>query len=485
MIKINRLRFKLQRINHYPNILGFIGIVVLAASIRAFIVGRLPAALYWDSASYIDFAEYIVSHRTLPPLGIRSPGYPFFLILAGGVQLDLSQIVFIQQVMGVGSTCLIYLSVLRALRTWRWAFCCAALFTLSVDILFMEVTIYSETLITFFLCSLAYLLILGNSPSNERSIYWLIAGVVSSFLLITRPVMQLIPMMIVLCMVLMLVTERVGIYCLSKLGWKQVVIYMFVPALVWGSYGLFNLSESGFFRLALGRGFSLLNYVGHPQLYRRLPPELSHITSLYEKQALMNPGRSYFGWGEMLEPIIDAQRQMGFYYQDWDEAAFLVASRAILYNPTGYLRVWLPVFIEFNTSYFVWHGLFATPEVEQDLHNAQIVSYKYEIVRFLEKAWRIVQPLLSLLSLISESVICVIFLKRKIPRTSKYGALYIWAIFFVITLTSTAIEPSPGQARYRMPWQGLMLILAFITCHELHRFNSRATLSVGIKDKPQ
>jgi hypothetical protein len=276
---------------------------------------------------------------------------------------------------------------------------------------------------------------------------------------LTRPSLQLVPVAVVLCLggakLLKSIAAR------QALRWRYMVAFLFIPVLLIGGYGLYNASTTGFFRLALGQGFSMLNYVGHPEIYQNLPPQLARIKTLYEEYRIRHPGSGpVLGWGVMLEPTLEAQRQVGQYYRDWDQAALQVAQQAIVSNPSGYLGVWYDVVSEYLSSYIVWYGLLKNPDIAQTATNAQVSPSQYAIIRGLESIWGLIQPFLGLFTFLAPPLI-VLFSSQRAPRYSVQRLMItlLWASYAMSTLATTAIEPSPGQFRYRMPWQGVLLIL--------------------------
>lgn len=260
----------------------------------------------------------------------------------------------------------------------------------------MEATIYPESLVSFLLCLLAFLIVRGMRFPRRNRLIWLVAGFVCSLAALTRPSLQVIPLAVVASMLVARYAKSRHWITELAFDWKSVAAFSFLPALLLGGYGLFNTIESGYFRLALGRGFSLLNYVGHPELYTDLPPDLSHIQGAYLSAAESRPGNERLGWGVMLQPVLQARREAGEFHLDWDEAAFEVARAVIASNPIGYLRVWSRVGLVYLTSYSVSFGLFPTQEVRQNSAFAQIPMQRYRHVRFLETLWKSAQPIISL-----------------------------------------------------------------------------------------
>jgi hypothetical protein len=431
-----------------PMLAGLVVVAVLAITVRLLLLLGAEPALFWDSPSYIDYARQWVADGRLPPIGIRTPGYPLFLILLGDGARALKSVIVAQQVLGVLSACLLYLLVALLTRRVVFSLLVALLGLTLVDLLFMEVTIYAETLALLLVNLAAVLLVVGFQRAPTRAVPLFGSAAVWTAAALVRPVFALAAGVVVAGLWLA-VTRR-------RLSWRLALLVSLVPCLVLGGYAIYNSSTSGFVRLALGRGFSMLNYVGYPAIYQSLPPHLAHIRRAYQEEAVRT-GEAYLGWGRMLQPVLKAQQEHGGYHQDWDEAAARVALDAIRNNPRGYARIWGEVLRQYLSDYFVWYGLFTGPDIPQEQPAARIGGGLYAAVRLAEGFWKGVTAPLSAAALLLPPVV-VLDSRRRWEERCVIGML--WLIVVILALATTAVEPSSGQARYRMPLAMLHLGLA-------------------------
>jgi len=129
----------------------------------------------------------------------------------------------------------------------------------------------------------------------------------------------------------------------------------------------------------------------------------------------------------------------------------------VLANPTAYLREWRHVFSEFMSSYFVWFGLFRSNDTPQQCEQAQVSAPIYAAVRGLESIWRSSQPAWNYLALFGVPVFILFALRH--PHDPRHKMLFIMTTAFTLyALLNTAVEPSLGQARYRMPWTTIIIV---------------------------
>lgn len=419
-------------------------VFLFAVSVRIIFLHGTKPSIFWDTESYVAYATFLKDHLRPPGVGIRAMGYPLFLLIFGNLNLNI--IIIIQQLLGIASVVLLFL-IMDQLTANSWISAATAIFhSLSVDVLFMEVTIYSETLAIFLLLLTiyAYLRVMADSTRLNLSLL----GVSTTLLAITRAIFQvLIPLVAIFVLVPSL--KRRGLKQIMPLLW-----FLMIPTIAIGTYSTYNFLHDRHFRIAIGKAVSL-DYVGFPEIYLNLPQDMSYIRSIYEEKA-KESGQSYVGWGQALGALMDAQKKRGQPYEDWDESAFFIFKKAVYANPKGYLVQWSKAFRDYMRDYFVWYGLYRNNDLPGDSKNSQVSIPIYRCVRSIEKLFKFIQPVLSYLALFS-LILALIF--RRSREVSDISVLLVSLMFVSITLLNTSLEPSLGQARYRMVWQGIIIML--------------------------
>ena len=420
-------------------------VFLFAASIRLIFLHGTRPSIFWETDSYVSYATFLKDHLRPPGVGTRAIGYPLFLLIFGN--LNFNVIIIIQQLLGLTSGVILF-SIMDQLTANSWISAATAIFySLSVDVLFMEVTIYSETLSTFLLLLAIYAYLRATASPTKLNLSLL--GLNIAFLAITRPIFQaLIPLMAIFVLVPGL--KRRGLKGIIPVLW-----FLMIPAIVMGTYSTYNFLHDRHFRIAIGRGFSSLDYLGFPEIYRNLPEDMSYIRDIYEEKA-KESGQAYVGWGQALNPLLDAQKKRGQPYRDWDEAAFFIFKKAVWANPKGYLAVWSRAFIEYMGDYVVWYGLYRNNDLPSDSKHSQVSIPIYRCVRSIENMFKLIQPVLSYVALFSLVLTLIFRGSGEIPYVS---ILLISLMFVSMSLLNTALEPYIGQARYRMVWQGIIILL--------------------------
>jgi hypothetical protein len=431
---------------------GVLAVVLLGVLARVWLLGDAVPALFWDSQSYIDYAADTVARRTLPPIGIRAPGYPLFLLASGGAPPDLHRVIRIQQTLGVVTCVLVFLCLKVLGRATLTAMIGCLLLTSLVDLLFMEVTIYSETLATFLATASLFGCVVGMKHpggSTPRGVALLLAGLLAGMASFVRPSLVVLVGAVPLGMLVAVAACRN-----TAVAARDVAAWLLLSVLLLGGWAAWNQAHGYGFRLALGRGFSLLNYTGRPEIYSRLPEHMQDVTALYRELAAEHRTENV-GWGLALGPALALMTAKGEDTSDWDRAAHAFAMRAIIEQPAGYLRVWWRVLAEYLTDYFVWFGLLQNERVVQEGPASQVGETQYRVVRGAERAWKFGFFFLTLATL---------GLPLWLARRSRDGTaavlLVLWTVFVSYSIATTLAEPSRGQHRYRMPLEPTMIVVA-------------------------
>ncbi|KJR40324.1 hypothetical protein MCHI_003749 [Candidatus Magnetoovum chiemensis] len=382
---------------------------------------------------------------------MRTFGYPVFIIISSFGTMNLYLTVLFQQALGILSTVTLYLISKEILSNKRLSFIVALMFTLSVDILFMEVTIYAETLTIFLLMLSAYFLILALKRQSYT--LWIITGIFCTLTTVTKPVFQvLIPLI------------SMFILCRNR-RFSTLAAYAIIPVIVLFTYSCYNYRMDNHFRMAIGSGFSSLNYVGHPEIYETLPTDMEYIKKIYLNHKEDLKEFRFVYWSNVVNEIMEAKKSSGVKYIDSDDESFSIFIAAVKNNPYGYFNVWLRVIKEYLTDFVVYYGLFPNYSSAANVNNVQISLFKYNIVSSLEKLYKIIQPFLSWLAILSGIVF--ITARRKLTAFAFSSSMAIYLMFMTYTLLSTAIESAVGQMRYRMPWQGIIIFLAFASIYTI------------------
>jgi hypothetical protein len=427
-------------------------VAALSAVACAVVARRCGVGLYWDTPSYLEGALKLTVGR-FPSIRLRLPGYPTFLALAGGRELDLARVVVAQCGLWVASNLLVF-AVIRLLGGSLVAALAGALAAATfVDLLFMSFAIYSEPLALFAVDAAAVATVLALRPGPRQPAWTWAAALLWLGATLVRPIF-VVPTAIFFVSALV-AASRTGAPARGTLRPAAAVAAVLL-AICAG-----NKAWSGTFHLTLGNGLSLLNYVGHPQIYERLPESLAPVRSVYA--ALATPDRAPIGFWRAQDALLDALGVADRRIASVERAARDTALACVRAVPTGYLEVWRDALAEYFSQYELFFGWVpglgdATPWWPEG-------TWPHRAARAAERLWRGGIAALALASFAAPALALALRAasaraRAAIPGRDAWALATLSAVLLATALASTAIEPWQGQMRYRMPVEHLHLAVA-------------------------
>jgi len=126
-----------------------------------------------DTQSYVDLAEMISKLDLSDFDGLRTPGYPFIILLSG---LNLKVVVLVQMIMGVFISYLIATTVYKFTNNTVLSLVASCLYSLFIPFLFYEMAILSETTAAFFI--LLSFVLFANIDNNQSRILPKMVGII-------------------------------------------------------------------------------------------------------------------------------------------------------------------------------------------------------------------------------------------------------------------------------------------------------------------
>ncbi|ACL64842.1 conserved hypothetical protein [Anaeromyxobacter dehalogenans 2CP-1] len=434
-----------------------VGLLVAGALEAWAMLGGLEPARFWDTPSYLHDAVHL-ARGEVPPLGLRMPGYPAFVALVGGRALDLAQVAGAQAALWIASVVLAY-ALVRRLTGGLAAALAAGLAALSfVDLLFMAVTIYSETLCLALVCAAALATAAAFTGRTRGAVAG--AGLLWAAAALVRPIF-LASAGVYLLAALVLALRRALSRRDVALAWAGVAGVVLAMASL-------NLARAGRLEFSPGAGLSLLNHVGHPAVYRHLPPDQARIREVYERLAA-EQGREWIGWWRAVGPLAqvvapgEAEAAGRLEVTAAEPVAERVALRAIAAVPGGYLRVWAGAAEQLLGRFALQLGWSARPDGPPQWPPG---TWQHRAARAAEAAWQVGMPWLSAGALLLPPLALWLRARRRRrhrredaagPAGAGAALATLWAIALVNAILSPALEPWAGQMRYRFPIQHLLL----------------------------
>ena len=459
--QVNRLR-----IRHF-----FLFLILLAgisAAIRIYFTYACEPAFFWDTDSYLIYArEWLRQPGYFLSPKFRSFGYPLFLILTGGAKIDPWRVMRAQQVLGVAAIMALYVSVYLLTRKAKFAFAIGVIASTFPDLIFMELTIYSELPALFVAILVCCLFILIIFHSRRRMAITVIFSLLLCYLVFIRPVVQFaLPVFFIsfACGALMRIIR-----------WRHWAVYTLIVLVCVGGYGGVGLWKHGRFRLVSNSYLNLLNWVGAPPMFTNLPPDMASIRRVFMELAaekkidLKNwkyENGTSLAWYDTIKPLAEVAYREGRSI-DYDDVAKNVAIRAIRALPGVYLSIWTNVAWEYLTQCSTFYGLWKTHQPPLTPANSQVGPLRYHQAKELELFWTLSMGWITLPALILPWMLSLAGIVRRRRRLALLTlSLLLWCLF----LGNTLVEPAQGQSRYRMPFQYIYLLTTSACVYFLFRW---------------
>lgn len=415
----------------------------------AFLHGRAPA-IFWDTPTFTEYAASLARGR-LPPVGLRLPGYPVFLLLTGGRGIDVHRVVTIQILLWIASNLVVFEIVRRLTRSTAAGLSAALVVLTFADQLFMSITVYSEPLCSFLVLAAALATIASFQTGARRWIHvaagsWTAAALVRPVFLIAAGVY---------------LAAALAVALRGRLDRRAALTSLAGVAAVVLAVAGTNRVRTGQLQFAFGSGLTLLDYVGHPSVYRNLPPEQARVRDLYLRLA-RERGEEWIGWWETVGTLA---REAGAPLDTpgCDRVARRVALDAIQAVPSSYLAIWRRAADEYLSDVDLVYGWYERPGMAAPQWSAG--SWQHRAALASTAFWRAHLAQVTYGSLLLPGVaLALLTLARRRrgapPRGTSLSLATLGTILAAAMLASTALEPWPGQMRYRYPVQHLHVALA-------------------------
>jgi hypothetical protein len=308
---------------------AWFGLIALAALLErlGLFLNYRPVA-YNDTGSYRRLAEAILAGWDRYD-GTRVPGYPIFLGLFGA---DRS-VYLAQLLLGLLTTLvLFYIGWLVSRKAWFGALAALA-HTLSLQQLFFEADLLSETLTTFlivlFMAGMAWLLEKGERPLWQVLLAAALTGLAGGMAALTRPLFVFLPAW--------------AAVCLLVFRWSQ-------PRIRWGAAlaaGLVGLGLVGVwmdylhrhlhrFALTTMTGYHLVQHTG--VFFEYVPDEHAAIRDTYIQYRDQRIAETGSPGNAIWDAIPALQQVSGLSFFDLSDLLARISVRLILEHPLLYLK---------------------------------------------------------------------------------------------------------------------------------------------------
>lgn len=393
-----------------------------------------------DTQAYIDLAGMIANLDLSDFDGLRTPGYPFIILLSG---LNLKIVVLIQMIMGILISYLIADIVYKFTNNWVLSLLASCLYSLFIPFLFFEMAILSETTAAFFI--LLSFVLFANMNNNKNHIFARMISVIiiSTIAALTRPIYFVLPLLYTAFFIFVLWKRK---YKFSKILLYSFIslIPMFITIFGW-SY--VNLKHNGTFSIATGRGFAFMEMAGD---YIELAPNdypYNVIKEVYirERDKNIQNGNPHIDtiWG-----ITDElEEKTGLSYEELSHKVKDACIKVILKKPDIYFKAVLRSEVNFWKTF----GILMRTETNVPTPIKFINIVQRGILILLQVPF-IIAPL-------------IFFINRKQAKKKNSNTiLLIFSLVYILVIGVSILIAmvEGGEGRFAMPTFPLLIVVTFI-----------------------
>jgi hypothetical protein len=147
----------------------FWSLVTICVLVRLLLWFNYKPIVYNDTPLYLDLASYIRHLDFQGYQGERTPGYLLLLLLSG---LNYQIVWLVQSVLGISISLMLYLIAKHQTESVGLAFIIGLAHTLSINQVFFEASLLTETLTTFLVVLSLLLLVWRHHARPENTIYY-------------------------------------------------------------------------------------------------------------------------------------------------------------------------------------------------------------------------------------------------------------------------------------------------------------------------
>ena len=401
-----------------------LGICVI---LRFFVFTNYQPLLFNDSAGYKELAVQLKTLNFSSYLGIRTPAYPL-LIMMGGIN-DYATWV-IQSGLGITVSILMYLLAMRLTGNKVLSLVVGLSYPLSLQALFFETMILTETLTTFLLM-LSLCLLVVAFDKKDIGLY-ILTGIGISLAALTRPLfLFLIP----LVAFFLFFKLKINNGATSEIS--RVLSGLLIPAVILvGGWSMFNKYKVDYFGLTTLLGYHLTAHGGAFMEYA--PPEYATVRDIYLKYRDNSPQNV----GVIYMAIPEMQHATGLTFSELSRTLTKMSLQMFMEHPGAYLKgvfkgwndFWEPVF------WYADYGLIRSVFLRNTVTYLSIIEMSLfshlNSIFLLIAVWTIVKAILK-------------------PRILDFNLLFV-LIVLMASILQALIEYGDGS-RFAIPFLPLIL----------------------------
>ncbi len=261
----------MQKCWHFIERRPVVTVVGWAVLLRALFFGFYShVSLFPDAFYYRDLATYMAKWDLTGYTGERTPGYPAVIALMGE---QLWAVVFVQMVLGVFTTFLVYDTARLLLTNKGIAAITAMFYTSFLFVLFFEFAILTESLSIFLLQAIVWFIVRNKLLESLVALHkYMLLAMLIALLFMTRPMFIYVPILFSLfycwnflkTQFFKTITVTVllcGTTYMTQIGWQHV-----------------NYENTGYCQTTYFMGYNLMQMATH--FFEKIPDEHAQVRDI-------------------------------------------------------------------------------------------------------------------------------------------------------------------------------------------------------------
>jgi hypothetical protein len=426
------------------SILWLSAVIIASLCMRVFFYSVTSYGIATDSGAYIDLAEQIKQSSLAEDNGLRTPGYPLFILTLG---MNPEVIRAAQMGLGILITIMLFLIVYQITHNLFFSTIAGAMYGLNVSMISFENSILTETLTTFLvtLCILLFIYIQPKIDSHKLLVPWLLlVGGISAFTGLVRPNFLFLSLLFAGIILVKLVRER------FKYPYLLTLVFLLPTFILIGGWSSYNYLRLGSFGPSTITGFSLTN---HSVKFVQYAPEQYSVIRESFLAAREQLGTSDLRWwsGNAVEEIMS---KTGWSYPQLSSELTKMSIYLFIHHPALYAKGVLSGWVNFwNTT---------GPLTALSGKDVFTFPWKNSLLLF-SKIWEDIERYATVFFVQLPFLICVILVPFQLllkPRRQYFllnlPIAVMSAVIILTSITSSMVE-NDTPARYAIPVRALIV----------------------------
>ena len=437
MTRLFRSKYETDAVYHAWAIAG---LIVLGVVGRALMIAMYEPMAYGDTGTYLRLADQIRTWDFSAFDGSRTPGYPLFLMLLGK---SPEAVWLAQQILGISTSLLLYAVAWHLTRNQLISFAVAAIHALTLNTLFFEAALLTESVATWLLMLATAIFVRALKKHEVGIMQGTLLGVVCALVALTHPLFVFVGPLLALLAVFFLDFRRAAKFCAA------ILVVWLIPVGAWVG---FNKLQVDYLGLTSFMGYNLTNHSG--RFMELAPPgEVRDIYLRYRNEKIQETGTHSM---TIFEAEDELRASTGLSRPELSKELSAISLRLFADHPSLYLR----------SVAEQWYSYWAVP----NYWRLQKVSPQ-SLQSPLQGVWKLEQLGLRAANaffVLSGPVLIWLFFGSRRENGHTYGlGLALYSLVLGASVVQALVEF--GQTRYSITTQPIVVLMVGATALWLWR----------------